>query len=216
MQAASGAIDAVRFLPTTGCLEYTVIQHGTGPAKRPEGICGSGVISAVAELLKAGIIRSAGNFNPACGSPCLRRSENGILEMVIVSADVTGAGHEITLTQADVRAVQLAKGAMRAGIELVCRENDMVRPRRILLAGAFGSAINREDALYLGMFPEMEVADIEVVGNAAGAGAVLALLQDDLFEKAGAMASATRVLDLASHKDFQKTFLDALSFFRKR
>lgn len=212
MQATSGAIDAVRFMPDTGCLEYTVIQHGTGLAKRPEGICGSGVISTVAELLKAGVIRRAGNFNSACESPCLRPGENGILEMLIVPADATGAGHAITLTQADVRAVQLAKGAMRAGIELVCRENGMLRPRKILLAGAFGSTINRADALQIGMFPKMEVADIEVVGNAAGAGAVLALLQDDLFEKAGEMARATRVLDLASHKDFQKTFLDALSF----
>ena len=142
----------------------------------------------------------------------MRPGENGILEMMIVPADATGAGHEITLTQADVRAVQLAKGAMRAGIELVCRENGMLRPRKILLAGAFGSTINRADALQIGMFPKMEVADIEVVGNAAGAGAVLALLQEDLFEKAGEMARATRVLDLASHKDFQKTFLDALSF----
>ena len=212
MQATSGAIDAVRFVPNTGCLEYTVIQHGTGPAKRPEGICGSGVISTVAELLKAGVIRRAGNFNPTCGSLCLRPGENGILEMMIVPADATGTGHAITLTQADVRAVQLAKGAMRAGIDLLCRENGLLRPGKILLAGAFGSTINRADALQIGMFPKMEVADIEVVGNAAGAGAVIALLQEDLFEKAGEMARATRVLDLASHKDFQKTFLDALSF----
>jgi uncharacterized 2Fe-2S/4Fe-4S cluster protein (DUF4445 family) len=212
MQATSGAIDSVRFIPDTKCLEYTVIQHGSGPAKPPAGVCGSGVISAVAELLKAGVIRNTGNFNPTCGSPSLLPGENGILEMTIAPADATGAGHSITLTQGDVRAVQLAKGALRAGIDLLCRENGMLRPRKILLAGAFGSYINRGDALQIGMFPEMEVADIEVVGNAAGAGAVLALLQEELFEKAGAMASSTRVLDLASHKAFQETFVRALSF----
>jgi uncharacterized 2Fe-2S/4Fe-4S cluster protein (DUF4445 family) len=189
-----------------------VIQHGPGPPKPPAGICGSGVISAVAELLKAGVIRSTGNFNPACGSPCLQPDENGILEMAIAPAEATGAGHAITLTQADVRAVQLAKGALRAGIDLLCRENGMLRPRKILLAGAFGSTINRADALQIGMFPEMDVSDIEVVGNAAGAGAVLALLREELFEKAGEMVRATRVLYLASHKAFQETFVSALSF----
>ena len=212
MQATSGAIDAVRFVPNTGCLEYTVIQRGTGPPRPPVGICGSGVISAVAELLKAGVIRNTGNFNSACGSPCLRPGEKGILEMMIAPAEATGTGQAITLTQADVRAVQLAKGALLAGIDLLCRENGMLRPRKILLAGAFGSTINRADALQIGMLPEMAVTDIEVVGNAAGAGAVLALLQDELFEQAGALASATRVLDLASHKDFQRTFVNALSF----
>jgi uncharacterized 2Fe-2S/4Fe-4S cluster protein (DUF4445 family) len=212
MQATSGAIDAVRFVPNTGCLEYTVIQRGTGPPRPPAGICGSGVISAVAELLKAGVIRHTGNFNPACGSPGLRPGEKGIIEMLIAPAEATGTGQAITLTQADVRAVQLAKGALLAGIDLLCRENGMTRPRRILLAGAFGSTIKRADALQIGMFPEMAVADIEVVGNAAGAGAVLALLQEELFEQAGVLANATRVLDLASHPDFQRTFVNALSF----
>jgi uncharacterized 2Fe-2S/4Fe-4S cluster protein (DUF4445 family) len=172
MKATSGAIDAVRFIPDTKCLDYTVIQHGSGPPKPPVGVCGSGVISAVSELLKAGVIRNTGNFNPTCGSPCLLPGENGILEMTIAPSDATGAGHSITLTQADVRVVQLAKGALRAGIDLLCRENGMLHPRKILLAGAFGSYINRTDALQIGMFPEMDVADIDVVGNAAGAGIV--------------------------------------------
>ena len=212
MQANSGAIDAVRFVPVTGCLEYTVIQRGTGPARRPAGICGSGVISAVAELLKGGVIRNTGNFNAACGSPCLRPDERGILEMTIAPPEATGSGQAISLTQADVRAVQLAKGALRTGIDLLCRENDLLHPYKILLAGAFGSYINRGDAIQIGMFPEMAVADIEVVGNAAGVGAVLALLREELFEQARTLASITRVLDLASHPDFQRTFINALSF----
>lgn len=212
MQATSGAIDAVRFVPETGCLEYTLIQRGTGPPRRPAGICGSGVISVVAELLKAGVIRNTGNYDPACQSPCLRPGDKGILEMTIVPAEATGTGQAITLTQADVRAVQLAKGALLAGIDLLCRESGMLGPHKILLAGAFGSYIKRADALQIGMFPEIAVADIEVVGNAAGAGAVLALLREELFEQARALASATRVLDLASHSDFQRTFINALSF----
>jgi len=212
MQATSGAVDSVRFNRDTGCFDHTVIQRGPGRPKPPAGICGSGVITAVAELLRAGILSKSGSFNAGCGSPCLRPGENGVLEFVIVPAEPRRNRRAITLTQADVRAVQLAKGALRTGIDLLCRENGMPRPNRILLAGAFGSLINRLDALTLGMFPEMEPDAIEVVGNAAGAGAVLALLQEECFTQAREMARATRVLDLAAHPDFQNTFINALSF----
>ena len=212
MQATSGAVDSVRFSRDTRCLDFTLIQGDLGRPKPPAGICGSGVITAVAELLRAGVISTSGSFNADCGSPCLRPGENGVLEFEIVAADTTGRRPAITLTQTDVRAVQLAKGALRTGIDLLCRENGLQRPRKILLAGAFGSFINRIDALRLGMFPPMNEEDIEVVGNAAGAGAVLALLQEDRFPQARQMAQATRVLDLAAHPDFQNTFISSLSF----
>jgi len=208
MQATAGAIDTVKFLPRKGRLEYTVIPGIDGRPTRPAGICGSGVISAAAELLQAGILRKDGSFNPRCSSPLLRPGEKDILEFVLAS----GTDHEIVLTQADVRALQLAKGALRAGIDLLCRENSLSRPFKILMAGAFGSFIDRADALRIGMFPEMDICDIEVVGNAAGAGAVFALLREELFEEAAEVARSTRVLDLASHKGFQKAFVDALSF----
>ena len=212
MQATSGAIDTVRFNRDTRCLDYTVIQRDPGRAVTPAGICGSGVITVVAELLRAGILLKNGSFNADCGSSCLRPGGGGMLEFEIVPAGARHSRIAITLTQADVRAVQLAKGALRTGIDLLCRENGMHRPRRILLAGAFGSYINRMDALTLGMFPQMETDEIEVVGNAAGAGAVLALLQEDYFQKARQLAAATCVLDLAAHPDFQTTFVKSLSF----
>jgi uncharacterized 2Fe-2S/4Fe-4S cluster protein (DUF4445 family) len=211
-QATSGAIDTVRFNRETGCLDYTVVRRGVGRARAPAGICGSGVITAVAELLRAGILSKSGSFNAGCSSPCLRPGENGILEFEIVPAGIPRSRLAITLTQADVRAVQLAKGALRTGIDLLCRENGLHRPRKILLAGAFASFFTRRDALTLGMFPEMETDKIEVVGNAAGAGAVMALLREDYFKQARDIAAATRVLDLAAHPDFQSTFVNALSF----
>ncbi len=212
MQATSGAIDSVRFVPEKSRLEYTTIQRGKGLRKPPAGICGSGVISIAAELLRAGIIQNSGRLNPAFKSDLLRPGENGIPEYVIVPEDASGPGRAIAFTQADVRAVQLAKGALRAGIDLLCRGGGLQRPSRILLAGAFGSYINRSDALQIGMFPEMDPAEIEVVGNAAGAGAVLALLSEEYFMRASEIARKTRVLDLGSHAEFQKTFIDALSF----
>ncbi|MCE5244823.1 MAG: ASKHA domain-containing protein [Desulfobacteraceae bacterium] len=212
MQAVSGAVDSVRFSAESGRLEYGVIRLDENVSVQPAGICGSGVISAVAELLDAGIIRRDGGFDRNCGFPCMRIDGRGIPEVVIVPAEAAASGRAIVLTQADVRAVQLAKGALRAGIDLLCRESGVSRPRKILLAGAFGSFIDRRAALRIGMFPDMPVEEIEVVGNAAGAGAVMALLREEYFERAAEIAAETRVLDLARHAGFQKAFVDSLSF----
>lgn len=212
MQAVSGAIDSVEFVPETGRFKYTVIQRLSEPHKAAAGICGSGIITAVSEFLQGGVIRKNGSFNRDSGFECMRIGENGIPEAVIAPRAPGEAGEPVALTQADIRAVQLAKGALRAGIDLLCLENGFIRPRKILLAGAFGSFIDRTAAIRIGMLPEMDTGDIEVVGNAAGAGAVLALLNESVFSRAEQMARAIRVLDLASHRDFQKTFIDALSF----
>jgi len=212
MQATSGAIDAVRFRPEKGRLDYTVIPTADGKKKKAAGICGSGVISVVAELLKVGVISRSGRYDKEFVAAGLRPGENDMLEFEIVPAGEAFNRHAITFTQADVRAVQLAKGALRAGIDLLCRENGLERPRTILMAGAFGSTINRADALGLGMFPDMAVDDIDVVGNAAGAGAVLALLEESCFERARTIARTVQVLDLSTHPDFQNTFINSLSF----
>lgn len=212
MQATSGAIDAARFNPQTGSLDVTVVQRGDGPPPRPAGICGSGIISTVAELLRAGIILKSGRFNPDGDFACLRPGVNGAAEFEIVPAGVSQTGRPITLTQADVRAVQLAKGALRTGIDLLCRENNLPRPARILLAGAFGSYIDKAAALAIGMFPALPVSAIEVVGNAAGAGAILALFDGDCVSRSKTLAQTTRVVDLAAHPDFQNTFIQSLSF----
>jgi uncharacterized 2Fe-2S/4Fe-4S cluster protein (DUF4445 family) len=212
MQATTGAIDATRFNPQTGSLDVTVVQRGDGPPPRPAGICGSGIISTVAELLRAGIITKSGRFNPDGGSACLRSGDSGVAEFEIVPAGASQTGRSITLTQADVRAVQLAKGALRTGIDLLCRDNNLRQPARILLAGAFGSYIDKTAALAIGMFPALPESAIEVVGNAAGAGAILALFDDDYVSQSKTLAQTTRVVDLAAHPDFQNTFIQSLSF----
>ncbi|MBW2408691.1 MAG: DUF4445 domain-containing protein, partial [Deltaproteobacteria bacterium] len=118
----------------------------------------------------------------------------------------------ISFTQKDVRAIQLAKGALRTGIDLLCLEAGIERPQKILLAGAFGSYIRKKDALTIGMFPEVSEEDIEVVGNAAGAGAILALFDDRILAQANELRQSTRVLDLASHPNFQEIFIASLEF----
>ncbi|MBF0529744.1 MAG: DUF4445 domain-containing protein, partial [Deltaproteobacteria bacterium] len=113
MQATSGAIDSACFVPKKGRLDYSVMQTADGMKKPPAGICGSGVISIIAELLRAGVITKSGSFNKAFTSSCWRSGENSILEFEIVPADLTLTHHPIPLTQGDVRAIQLAKGALR-------------------------------------------------------------------------------------------------------
>jgi len=212
MQATSGAIDSVRFDFKNGCLDYTLIQSEPNHPQPPSGLCGSGVISAVAELLRAGVITKSGSFNADFRSPCLRKTEKNTIEFEIVNGQTSRSGSSIVLTQPDVRAVQLAKGALRTGIESLCRENQMKQPVKILLAGAFGSYINKADALRIGMFPGMPEEDIEVVGNAAGAGAILALFDDAYFKKARDVAQRIQVLELAGLADFQNSFIEHLGF----
>jgi len=142
----------------------------------------------------------------------LRRGATGSLEFEIVPEQASENGRPITLTQGDVRAVQLAKGALRTGIDLLCREMKIPRPAKILLAGAFGSHIEKRDALQLGMFPSMKEEEIEVVGNAAGAGAILALCDEAYFGRSREVAKATQVFDLAGHPDFQNMFIRSLAF----
>jgi uncharacterized 2Fe-2S/4Fe-4S cluster protein (DUF4445 family) len=212
MQAVPGAIDAVQIHTKKRKLSYSVIQNQTGKNKRPAGICGTGVISAVAELLRTEIISKDGAFNSKTKHPNLRPDENGTPQFILVPPEKTAEGQAIALTQKDVRAVQLAKGALRTGIELLCKNTNTDLPRKILLAGAFGNYIKPQDALTIGMLPELTPKDIEGVGNAAGAGAILTLFDKRFAKKAKELSRSTRVLDLSTHPDFQDTFINSLAF----
>jgi uncharacterized 2Fe-2S/4Fe-4S cluster protein (DUF4445 family) len=203
MQAVPGAINTVKIDQEKRKVSYSLIQKEPGNTQKPLGICGTGVISAVAELLRAGIISKDGAFNHETKYPNLQLD---------VPSEETADGRTIVLTQKDVRAVQLAKGAIRTGIDLLCIETHIDLPGKILLAGAFGSYINPEDALTIGMLPDLPPKDIEGVGNAAGAGAILTLFDERYAKKAKELSRSTRVLDLSTHPDFQDTFINALSF----
>ncbi|MBW1711150.1 MAG: DUF4445 domain-containing protein, partial [Deltaproteobacteria bacterium] len=212
MPAVSGAIDAVKIDPEKGHVSCSLIQNNPERPKKAAGICGSGVVSAVAELLRAGILSESGRFNSDLRHPNICAGEDGVLEFVLASSGDTETNRPITLTQKDIRAVQLAKGALITGIELLCREMALDRPKKLLVAGGFGSYLNKEDAMTIGMFPRLPEDDIQVVGNAAGEGAVLALLYSDFRRKAKELAETTRVVDLAADPAFQETFFGSLIY----
>ena len=212
VQAVPGAINTVKIDQEKRKVSYSLIQKEPGNTKKPLGICGTGVISAVAELLRAGIISKDGSFNHETKYPNLQLDENKIAQFILVAPEETADGRAIVLTQKDVRAIQLAKGAIRTGIDLLCIEAHIDLPGKILLAGAFGSYINPEDALTIGMLPDLAPKDIEGVGNAAGAGAILTLFDERYAKKAKELSHSTRVLDLSTHPDFQDVFINSLAF----
>ncbi len=213
MRASEGAIERVWIDPDTK--EPTLETIGN---VRPRGICGSGIIDAVAGLFKAGIIDKSGRLR-RLETPLtedlphterLRLDADGRPEYVLAWKGQTETGADITVTQADVRAVQLAKAALHAGAKLLMRKMGIERIDRIILAGAFGSYINKESALAIGMLPECAPENISAAGNAAGEGAVLALLNVGKREEAEREAAKLRHIEISTDPGFQEEFLAAM------
>lgn len=214
MRATSGAIEKVWADKNSGTIRYQVIgDHETSDAQKPSGICGSGVISAISSLLLAGIIKKDGAFNLESEHPGLRiNQQSGMADMVIVPEAHSQTGLDIVITQDDIRAVQLGKAALRAGIEILQKDLNVARIDQILLAGTFGNYLNPRDLLNIGMLPPMEVERIESIGNAAGDGARLALFSLKKRQEAIELANRIQVVELSMRSDFQEVFVDSMSF----
>jgi uncharacterized 2Fe-2S/4Fe-4S cluster protein (DUF4445 family) len=207
MRASAGAIQQVRIEPNSFQVTWDTIRN-----EKPLGLCGSGIIAALAELIRRGIILARGNFNPAIRSPRLRAGEDG-LEFVLAWAKETAQGRDLVITQKDVAEVQLAKAAVFAGTVLLQEQVGEKQLKRVLLAGAFGNYTDPQDAAVLGLFPEVEPLDFRVVGNAAGYGACLALLNTRKRKEAERIARKMEYLELAAHPRFHEVFVSGL-FFR--
>jgi len=185
MRGADGAVDHV-FLEN-GAITYHVIGEGT-----PVGLCGSGLLDLVAVLLEAELLDGSGYLEDReyrlCGN--------------------------VVLTQKDIREVQLAKAAIRAGIELLAQKLGVrvEEIRKVYLAGAFGSYLNPASACRIGMIPPVLEDRIEAIGNAAGEGAKLCALSRDAFAYSKQLAQKTEFLELASLPQFQDCYVDALEF----
>ena len=217
MRAAPGAIERVRIDPQTWETSYQVIGRSGWSTELPaeeiqaQGICGSGVIEAVAEMLAAGIIGRNGRMNAKASHPRLRRREAG-LEYVLAWGPETTSGKEISLTQHDVRAVALAKAAIYSGCKLLLKRLGLERPDRIILAGAFGSLIDHQRAIAMGLFPRIEPEKVYCAGNAAGDGARIALINVDKRAEADRIARQVEHIELMLDRDFEEEYAYALYF----
>ncbi|WP_175469442.1 ASKHA domain-containing protein [Desulfoluna spongiiphila] len=209
MPAVEGAIDRVTIDRKTGRASFTQIGR---PRTGATGICGSGIISAMAELLRTGLVRPDGRFDTRRIKGAIHTDATGNPVYTIAPENKASGFPAVTITQKDIRAMQLAKGALMAGIELLLKHSGTDAPTEILLAGAFGSVLVEDDALVIGMLPAACRGKIRFVGNAAGTGAVLALCDRKKFTAMETIAERTRVFNLADDPAFNELFINALGF----
>ena len=207
MRAASGAIEGVWISPESLEPRIKVIDDS-----KAVGICGSGLIDLLSEMLKSGIMDSSGRIigqdNPRI------RKRGGVSEYVVAWRDETGIDADIVITQLDVRELQKGKAAIFSGARTLMKKMGVspVDFKNIYMAGAFGTYINRESALNIGMIPEFSLPDIQQVGNAAGTGARMALISREARREAEGIREMTGYVELASSADYNKEYLDALMF----
>jgi uncharacterized 2Fe-2S/4Fe-4S cluster protein (DUF4445 family) len=210
MRAAAGAIEKVRIDPKTKEVRFKVIgnERWNTDAK---GICGSGIFDVAAQMFRAGIIEKSGRFNSAIKSRRMRVVNNEP-EFVIAWAKETAINHDIVICQKDIRAIQLAKGAMYSGARLMMKRLGISRVDKVILAGAFGSYIDKESAAVIGLFPDCDLKNVYAVGNAAGDGARIALLNTDKRAEADVMARQVEYVELTVEPNFNATFTQSLIF----
>ena len=210
VRASPGAIDHVWAI-ADGKLGWSAIPHPDRDSEvAPIGICGSGVIACVAALADAGIVHRDGSLDRK--HPGVRQDPTShAAEYVLVPASASGTGRDIIVTQQDVRNVQLGKAALRAGIEILLRDQNVGRLDTIYLAGAFGNHLDPADILSIGMVPPVAQDRIVPIGNAAGDGARMALFSTRFRDRACRLARRTSVIELSWRSDFQDTFIDAIA-----
>ncbi len=213
MRGARGAIDQVQI---GSDVAYHVIGGGA-----PLGVCGSGVLDAVAGMLDAGILDASGRLHPDAPDAvpdALRRRVVAFADdmpaFVLAWGAETASGHDIVLTQADIRQVQLAKGAIRSGIAILGEVGGAPEDRiaELMLAGGFGNYLNVRSAVRIGLIPALPRDRINYVGNAAGLGAQMALVSETERRRADELATKIQHVSLATHPEFQDVFLEAVAF----
>jgi uncharacterized 2Fe-2S/4Fe-4S cluster protein (DUF4445 family) len=218
-RAAPGAIERVRIDKESGRVRYRVVgderwndELAETESLEATGICGSGIIEVVGELLRVGWIDATGRFVEAAHAErSALRKKGRTIELILARADETATGREIVVTQNDVRAIQLAKGALYAGARLLMEEMGVEQVDRIRLAGAFGNYIDPEYAMIIGMIPDCDLRRVSGIGNAAGDGARIALLNVEQREVAERASRSVNYVETAVNPRFQDRFVGAMS-----
>jgi uncharacterized 2Fe-2S/4Fe-4S cluster protein (DUF4445 family) len=210
MRAAPGAIEKVEIDDTTLEPRYKIVGEQEWDAGLAKGICGSAIIDLVAEMLRVGILDGRGRFKPGLRTMRVRDGENG-LEYVVAWAEKTSIGRDIHIGIKDIRQIQLAKGALYVAARTLLKEAGLERPDKLILAGGFGSVIDKTRAMVIGMIPDLPLADVYAVGNAAGDGARIALLNVEKRREAGQVARMVRRYELPTDPEFQNQFMLAMN-----
>jgi uncharacterized 2Fe-2S/4Fe-4S cluster protein (DUF4445 family) len=202
MRAAVGAIERVRI--ADGRLNYQTVGGA-----RPVGICGSGILDAIAQLRLVGALTEQGALLPF---PRVRAADHGP-EFLLATAQESGHGRDVTLSRSDVGEIQLAKAAIRAGMRILLEEAGLTETDldRVIVAGAFGTYIDVDSAITVGMFPPLPRERYFQVGNAAGMGACQCLLSVEQRRLAQQIARRVDYLELTNDRRFTDRFTQALA-----
>lgn len=203
MRAAPGAVEKV--LIHNGQIQIQTIDN-----RPPIGLCGSGILDLVAQLFDNEIITRSGAFNKTSSDARIRQGDTG-KEYVLVKAE-DNAGVEIAFSRRDINEIQLVKGAMRAGVNILLREAGINEKEidAVYLAGAFGTYLDVQSGIDIGMFPNIDRERFIQVGNAAGTGARMALLSTEIRRQAVEIAQGVQYVELTTVKDFADVFADAM------
>ncbi len=201
MRAAEGAIERFRLIDND-------VQYQTIGGAPPVGICGSAILDTLAQLYLAGVLDKGGRMHD--NHPRVR-SQDKQREFVLVSEQERNGQPAITITQRDVRELQLAKAAIRTGIQVLLKKTGNTEGKidQVIIAGAFGTYIDVTSAVTIGMLPSLPLNRFSQVGNAAGMGAKLALISIDKRDEARTIASKVHYVELATAPDFQHIFIQA-------
>jgi uncharacterized 2Fe-2S/4Fe-4S cluster protein (DUF4445 family) len=206
MRATMGAIEEVWINGETCEPTYRVIGN-----EKPRGICGSGLISLLAELFITGVLDRAGNIKLDLGSPRLRQGAHGP-EYVVAWASETATGEDIVFTKVDIDNLLRAKAAIYAGFSVLVKSVGLSfgEVEQVLIGGSFGQYINVEKAIQIGILPDMPWDRFHYLGNTAARGAYMALLSSDARQRIADIARRMTYIELCADNSFTEEFMAAL------
>jgi len=204
-----GAIERVSVTPGVFEVKYKTIGNN-----KPVGICGSGLVDAVAGFIQSGILQRNGAFKTDVDTPRLRTNTNGEREFVLAWKEETDIGRDIVIRQRDVVEFQKAKAAIQAAYKILMRKKGITEHQigKIFIAGAFGQYIDPDNAITTGMLPPVPLEKIETIGNAAGSGARMVLISRKARREAEALAEKSDYLELSADPEFSLQFMQSMFF----
>ncbi len=208
MRAARGAIERFHIDPAT--LDPMVVTIGK---ERPRGICGSGAITILAEFLQKGVLDQNGKFNPDCTTPRLREGPDG-MEYVLVDRENAGVDDDIVITEPDIDNLLRAKAAMFAGCQCLLDKVGLgfSELERVIIAGAFGDFIDLDEAIIIGLLPEIQTEKFLFIGNGSLLGARLATLSRDLLAEGEEIAAKMTNIELSEDHSFMDKYMGSMFF----
>ena len=209
MRSSTGAIESAFIENNTFKTFYKTINNG-----KPRGICGSGIIDIVSEMLRVGLLDLSGRIIDRDHERIRKNSSTGQKEYVIEWKENTEIGKDIVITASDIREIQLAKGAIMTGIIILLEKLKITADEieNLYLAGAFGNYIDIKNAIRIGLIPEISLDKIKPVGNSAGEGAKISLISKEKRIEENSINKKINYIELAAEKNFNKEFVKSLSF----